>query len=78
MGVMDDDKSRKELKRINQTSDIVSNKVEIRIEKWKNTKFWAIWINQDLLAVAVYKKGAIAVKSAILALQRRYAGQWEK
>ncbi len=31
-------------------------------------------MNQELLAVVVYKKGAMAVRNAILALQQRYSG----
>ena len=38
----------------------------IKIKKWKDTRFWAIWINQELLAVTVYKKGALAIKELIL------------
>ena len=38
-------------------------------KKWKDTRFWAIWVNQELLAVTVYKKGALAIKQFILSSQ---------
>jgi len=39
---------------------------EIRITKYKNTRFHAIWVNEELLAVVCYKKGALAIKQALL------------
>ena len=34
----------------------------IKITRYKGTRYWAIWIGDELLAVTVYKKGAIAIK----------------
>jgi hypothetical protein len=34
---------------------------DVRVEKYKGTRYWAVWINGELLAVTVYKKGAVAV-----------------
>ncbi|MBL1261205.1 MAG: hypothetical protein COB33_011805 [Thiotrichaceae bacterium] len=39
---------------------------EIRITKYKNTRFYAVWVNEELLAVVCYKKGALAIKQALL------------
>lgn len=39
---------------------------KIQITKYKNTRFYAIWLNQELLAVVCYKKGALAIKQTIL------------
>ena len=37
----------------------------IKIEKYKNTRNWAVWIDKKLLAVVCYKKGAQAIKDLI-------------
>jgi len=29
----------------------------LRIERYGNSRFWALWDGQDLVAVVVYKKG---------------------
>jgi len=34
----------------------------IKVGKYKQTRFWAVWINGQLLAITVYKKGALAIK----------------
>ncbi|VAX03848.1 hypothetical protein MNBD_GAMMA20-443 [hydrothermal vent metagenome] len=39
---------------------------KIHITKYKNTRFHAIWVNEELLAVVCYKKGALAIKQALL------------
>ena len=41
---------------------------DITIEKYPGSRFWAVWVHGELLAVTVYKKGAEAVKSALLQL----------
>jgi hypothetical protein len=40
--------------------------LEIRITKYKNARFYAVWVNEELLAVVCYKKGALAIKQALL------------
>jgi len=35
------------------------------------TRNWAVWLDGELLAVTVYKKGATAVANAILRLLQR-------
>lgn len=37
----------------------------IRIEKHKNTRQWAVWMKDELLAVVCYKKGAAAIKQVL-------------
>lgn len=38
----------------------------IAIKKYKNTRYWSIWIDDELLAVVCYRKGALAIKQALL------------
>ncbi|NJO17100.1 MAG: hypothetical protein HC877_15565 [Thioploca sp.] len=38
---------------------------DIRVEKYRGTRYWSIWIGEELLAVTVYKKGAVAIKNAL-------------
>jgi hypothetical protein len=37
----------------------------IKIAKYKNTRQWAVWIKDELLAVVCYKKGAAAIKQIL-------------
>lgn len=37
----------------------------IRIAKYRKTRYWAVWLGRQLLAVTVYKKGAVAIKQAL-------------
>jgi hypothetical protein len=37
----------------------------IKIERYKNTRHWAVWCNDTLLAVVCYKKGATAIKQIL-------------
>ena len=41
---------------------------QIVIGKYSNGRFWAVWVRGELLAVVVYKKGAEAIKLALLNL----------
>jgi hypothetical protein len=34
----------------------------IKIARYKNTRHWAVWIKDELVAVVCYKKGAAAIK----------------
>lgn len=38
----------------------------ITIERWKRTRFWAIFVDGELLTVTVYKKGAQVLRDRIL------------
>ena len=37
----------------------------IRVEKYRGTRYWSIWLGEELLAVTVYKKGAVAIKDLL-------------
>lgn len=37
----------------------------IRVGKYRGTRYWAIWVHGELLAVTVYKKGALAIQEAM-------------
>lgn len=38
----------------------------IRVERYKRSRYWAVWIDDRLLAVTVYKKGAVAIRETLL------------
>jgi hypothetical protein len=46
----------------------------IRIEKHKNTRQWAVWMKDELLAVVCYKKGAAAIKQVLTERLRKTDG----
>lgn len=37
----------------------------IRVEKYRGTRHWGVWVNDELLAVTVYKKGALAIRETL-------------
>ena len=37
----------------------------IKIEPYKNTRNWAVWYRNTLIAVVCYKKGAAAIKQLL-------------
>jgi hypothetical protein len=37
----------------------------IKIERYKNTRHWAVWKDDMLVAVVCYKKGAAAIKQLL-------------
>ena len=37
----------------------------IKIAKYKNTRHWAVWSDDTLVAVVCYKKGAAAIKQLL-------------
>src|SRR5215468_9564399 len=39
----------------------VRRPVVLRITKYRNTRYWALWEGHQLLCVTVYKKGAVAI-----------------
>ena len=39
----------------------------IRIERYKNTRHWAVWMAEELVAVVCYKKGAQTIKRLLTA-----------
>jgi len=44
----------------------MTTKPDIRITKCKNTRFYAVWLDGELLAVVCYKKGGLAIKHVLL------------
>lgn len=46
-----------------RTENLISD--DISVEKYEGTRYWAVWINGKLLAVTVYKKGAMAIRNAL-------------
>lgn len=40
-------------------------KTPLSITRYRNTRYWAIWLGGDLLAVTVYRKGAEAILNYI-------------
>ena len=39
----------------------------VQVERYKNTRHWAVWAGDELICVTVYRKGALNV-AALLAL----------
>ncbi len=37
----------------------------IKIAKYKDTRHWAVWMKDELVAVVCYKKGAQAIKTLL-------------
>jgi len=44
---------------------------EIRVCRYRQTRYWSVWISDRLLAVTVYKKGALAIRDALLQARTR-------
>ena len=43
----------------------------IEIRKYRQTRFWAVYVDGELLAVVVYRKGARAVADMLLKMRLR-------
>lgn len=43
-----------------------SSDIRIEITRWKQSRFWAVWLNGELLTITVYKKGALALRDLLL------------
>ncbi len=41
-----------------------------RIARYAHTRFWALWEDDELVCVTVYKKGALAVQQRLAAAPR--------
>ena len=37
----------------------------IKIARYKNSRYWAVWIEDELVAVVCYKKGAAVIKQLL-------------
>jgi hypothetical protein len=45
----------------------------ITIKRYKNTRHWAVWKGEQLLAVVCYKKGAKAIKQILTDIMNKPA-----
>ena len=43
----------------------------IRVNRYGETRYWAVWVNGELLAVTVYKKGALAIQDKLSSMALR-------
>jgi hypothetical protein len=43
----------------------------IEIRKYRHTRFWAVYVDGELLAVVVYRKGALAIADLLLSMHSR-------
>lgn len=37
----------------------------VRVERYPKSRFWAVWRDEELIAVTVYKKGARSVAAIV-------------
>jgi hypothetical protein len=42
--------------------------VMIEVRKYRQTRFWAVYVDGELLAVVVYRKGALAIAERLAAI----------
>lgn len=47
----------------------------IEIERYKGSRFWAVHLNEELLAVVCYKKGALAIREILSRMTRKNEGR---
>ncbi len=52
----------------NHEGAITHVNANLRYERYRDTRFWAIYYQNELLAVTVYKKGAQAVCETLMRL----------
>jgi hypothetical protein len=43
--------------------------IMIEIRKYRHTRFWAVYVDGDLLAVVVYRKGALAIADMLIRMR---------
>jgi hypothetical protein len=43
----------------------------IEIRKYRHTRFWVVYVDGELLAVVVYRKGARAITDMLLKIHQR-------
>lgn len=41
-------------------------KPDIEIGHYRGSRYWGVWVDSELLAVVCYRKGAEAIKAALL------------
>lgn len=44
----------------------------ISVNRYGETRYWAVWVNSELLAVTVYKKGALAIRDKLSSMASRF------
>ena len=49
--------------------------VMIEIRKYRHTRFWAVYVDGELLAVVVYRKGAVAIADMLIRMRGRNEGE---
>jgi hypothetical protein len=49
---------------VNEPPLVIETEIKTLVTRY-GTRFWAIYLNGQLLAVTVYKKGALAVQAAL-------------
>jgi hypothetical protein len=42
----------------------------LAITRYRNTRYWVLWEGRELLAVTVYKKGAVALMRRLQQMRR--------
>lgn len=42
-----------------------AGKANVSVDRYPNSRFWQVTVNGNLLAVVVYRKGALAIKEVI-------------
>ena len=45
---------------------IKKRKSNIEIGPYRGSRYWGVWVDSELLAVVCYRKGAEAIKTALL------------
>ena len=43
----------------------------IEIKKYRNTRYWAVWMGRRMLVVTAYKKGALAIRAELIREQEK-------
>jgi len=51
----------------------LSDQPAVRIGRYGNTRYWAVLMNEELLVVTVYKKGAMAFRRVLAQVFDRMA-----
>ena len=47
----------------------------IEVRKYRQTRFWAVYVDGELLAVVVYRKGARAIADMLMRMRGRKEGE---
>ena len=52
------------------TYSVEGGNVNVQVDRYQNSRFWQVTVNGNLLAVVVYRKGALAIKELIEKLSK--------